>query len=133
MSEPPKPKPTRIADAVFWNAMMIKVAPSSPRPTVNMPATPPVRNATRSAAGSEPVLAAAAVRTLPLTARLMPMKPVSPDRNAPATNAIVRKMPDCTKLSASTPSGLFTAVAVKNTTTSSGTRITEIVLNWRLR
>ena len=31
-------------------------APSRPRPTVNMPATPPVRNATWSAAGIEPLL-----------------------------------------------------------------------------
>ena len=78
-SEPPKPKPMRIAEAVFWKIMMMTVAPSRPRPTVNMPATPPVRNATLSAAGSEPDLAAAAVRTLPRTARLMPMKPVRPD------------------------------------------------------
>ena len=63
--------------------MMMTVAPSRPRPTVNMPATPPVRNATLSAPGSEPVRAAAAVRTLPRTARLMPMKPVRPDMNAP--------------------------------------------------
>ena len=55
-SEPPKPKPMRIAEAVFWKIMMIVVAPSRPRPTVNMPATPPVRNATLSAAGSEPDL-----------------------------------------------------------------------------
>ena len=32
--------------------MMMIVAPSRPRPTVNMPATPPVRNATFSAPGS---------------------------------------------------------------------------------
>ena len=44
---------------------MITVAPSRPRPTVNMPATPPVRNATLRASGSELRLAAAAVRTLP--------------------------------------------------------------------
>ena len=55
-SEPPKPNPMRIADAVFWKIMMMIVAPSRPRPTVNMPATPPVRNATLSAAGSEPEL-----------------------------------------------------------------------------
>ena len=55
-SEPPKPKPTRIAELVFWNAIMISDAPSRPRPTVNMPATPPVRNATCSAAGIEPLL-----------------------------------------------------------------------------
>ena len=89
-SEPPNPKPMRIADDVFWKIMMMIVAPSRPRPTVYMPATPPVRNATLSAAGSEPVRAAAAVRTLPRTARLMPMKPVSPERNAPARNASVR-------------------------------------------
>ena len=67
--------------------MMITVAPNRPRPTVNMPATPPVRNATSSAFGIEPVRAAAAVRTLPRTARLMPMKPVRPDRKHPSTNA----------------------------------------------
>ena len=53
--------------------MMISVAPSRPRPTVNMPATPPVRKATLRAAGSEPALAAAAVRTLPRVASVMPM------------------------------------------------------------
>ena len=37
--------------AVFWKIMMMKVAPSRPRPTVNMPATPPVRKATLRAAG----------------------------------------------------------------------------------
>ena len=50
-SEPPNPNPMRIADAVFWKSMMMTVAPSRPRPTVNMPATPPVRNATLSAPG----------------------------------------------------------------------------------
>ena len=38
ISEPPNPKPTRIAELVFWKIMMITVAPSRPRPTVNMPA-----------------------------------------------------------------------------------------------
>ncbi len=72
-SEPPKPKPMRITDEVFWNTMMIAVAPRRPRPTVNMPATPPVRNATVSARGMLLVSAAAAVRTLPRVARFMPM------------------------------------------------------------
>ena len=53
--------------------MMISVAPSRPRPTVNMPAMPPVRKATLRAAGSEPAFAAAAVRTLPRVASVMPM------------------------------------------------------------
>src|SRR5476649_2393903 len=89
-SEPPKPKPTRIAELVFWNAIMISDAPSRPSPTVNMPATPPVRNATCNAAGIEPRLAAAAVRTLPRTARLIPMNPVRPDKKQPRMKAAVR-------------------------------------------
>ncbi len=72
-SEPPNPKPIRIAVAVFWKIMMMTVAPRRPRPTVNIPATPPVRKAMPSASGMEPVLAAAAVRTLPRVARVMPM------------------------------------------------------------
>ena len=86
-SEPPNPNPIRIAELVFWKIMMIIVAPNRPRPTVNMPATPPVRNATSSAFGIDPLRAAAAVRTLPRTARLMPMKPVRPDKKQPSTNA----------------------------------------------
>ena len=38
-----------------------------------MPATPPVRKATVSASGMLPVRAAAAVRTLPRVASVMPM------------------------------------------------------------
>ena len=38
-----------------------------------MPATPPVRKATVSASAMLPVLAAAAVRTLPRVASVMPM------------------------------------------------------------
>jgi hypothetical protein len=52
---------------------MMIVAPRRPRPTVNMPAIPPVRKATLRAAGRLPVRAAAAVRTLPRVARVMPM------------------------------------------------------------
>ena len=137
-SEPPNPKPMRIAEAVFWKIMMINVAPSRPRPTVNMPATPPVRNATLSAAGSEPERAAAAVRTLPRTARLMPMNPVRPESRQPATNASVRNRPDWANVrpdDAFGParSGLVTSVDVTNTTTASGIRITAIVLNCRFR
>ena len=72
-SEPPKPKPTRITDEVFWKAMMMAVAPRRPRPTVNMPATPPVRNATVRAFGMLPLRAAAAVRTLPWVAKVIPI------------------------------------------------------------
>ena len=133
MSDPPNPKPTRIAELVFWKMMMINVAPSRPSPTVNMPATPPVRNATLSAAGREPDLAAAAVRTLPRVARVIPMKPVRADRNAPATNANVRNVPDCTFVNATTPSGWTTFVDVRNTIAATGIMMTAIVLNWRRR
>ncbi|CAB4670779.1 unannotated protein [freshwater metagenome] len=72
-SDPPKPNPTRMTLDVFWKIMMIAVAPLSPRPTVNIPATPPVRNATVRASGIEPVRAAAAVRTFPRVANVIPM------------------------------------------------------------
>ncbi len=72
-NEPPNPNPMRIAELVFWNSMMMIVAPSRPRPTVNIPATPPVRKAIERAFGIDPVLAAAAVRTLPRVARVIPM------------------------------------------------------------
>ena len=52
---------------------MMTVAPSRPRPTQNMPATPPVRNAIWSAGAILPPRAAAAVRTLPRVASVMPM------------------------------------------------------------
>ncbi len=109
--------------------MMMMVAPSRPSPTVNIPATPPVRNATLSAAGSEPERAAAAVRTLPLTASDMPMKPVRPERKHPATKAMVRQVPDWAKLRASLPSGRSTAVEVTNTMMARGIRMNAIVLN----
>ena len=111
-----------MAELVFWKIMMISVAPSRPRPTVNMPATPPVRKATFRAAGSEPDRAAAAVRTLPRTARLMPMKPVRPDRKQPARKARVRKSPDSNEAQApSVPVlGFTTSVEVTNTMTPAG-------------
>ena len=132
-SEPPKPKPMRIAELVFWNTIMMSVAPRRPRPTQNMPHTPPVRNAICSAGGILPVRAAAAVRTLPRTARLMPMKPVRPDKRQPATKASVRNVPDSANDSASTPLGFSTATDVTNTMIASGMRMYPIVRNWRFR
>ena len=56
-----------------------------------MPVTAPVRKATRRAAAMPPPLeAAAAVRTLPRTAMLMPMKPVRPEKAAPKRKQITR-------------------------------------------
>ena len=50
------------------------VAPSRPRPTVNMPETPPALKAS-SIASLKLVSAALALRTLPLTASHIPTKP----------------------------------------------------------
>src|SRR2546421_3761616 len=111
-NEPPNPKPTRMAEAVFWKMAMMTVAPKRPRPTVNMPAMPPVRKATLRAAGSDPDLAAAAVRTLPLVASVMPMKPVRPDITQPAMNASVRAVPEAANDNAMVPSDFTTLVDV---------------------
>jgi hypothetical protein len=66
------------------------VAPRSPSPTVNIPATPPVRKATVRARGMLLLSAAAAVRTLPRVAKVIPMYPVRPEARQPNTKAIVR-------------------------------------------
>ncbi len=132
-SEPPKPNPTRIAELVFWNTIMMSVAPMRPRPTQNMPQTPPVRNATCSAGAICPSRAAAAVRTLPRTASPMPMKPVRPDMRQPATNASVRNVPDAPNDRASVPSGFSTATEVTKTMTANGMRMNPIVRNCRFR
>ena len=56
-----------------------------------MPVTAPVRKATRSApAMPPPWAAAAAVRTLPRTAMLMPMNPVRPEKAAPKRKQMTR-------------------------------------------
>ncbi len=132
-SEPPKPNPTRIAELVFWNTMMISVAPRRPRPTVNMPATPPVRKAMVSAFGMLPVRAAAAVRTLPRVASVMPMKPVRPDARQPSRKATVRHVPDWRYVKLVAPSGSRISVDVKNTIAATGTMITAMVRNCRFR
>ena len=93
-SEPPKPKPTRIAELVFWNTRMISVAPSRPRPAVARPTEPPVRMATVRAPPKSLRVAAAVVRMLPRVASHMPRKPMAPDARPPAMNARVRKRPD---------------------------------------
>ena len=70
---------------------------------------------------ASPICAAAAVRTLPRTARLMPMKPVSPESTQPAMNASVRNMPGLRERQPRRRvrpaiSGLTTSVDVTNTT-----------------
>src|SRR3954463_5897423 len=44
---PPNPKPSRTIGAVSRNSSSASAAPKSPRPTVIIPTTPPVRNADR--------------------------------------------------------------------------------------
>ena len=132
-SEPPKPKPTRMAEAVFWNTMMMITVPRRPRPAVSRPATPPVRNATWRAAGKSLRRAAAVVRTLPRTASHMPKKPMAPENRQPIRKATVRQKPDWAKVRAVSPSGLSTAVDVANTMRASGITIIPMVRNWRLR
>ena len=90
-SEPPKPKPMRIAERVFWKIMMIDRGAEQAEADGEHAgdAAGAERDLERRRAASR-VLAAAAVRTLPRVARLMPMKPVRPDRKQPATNASVR-------------------------------------------
>ncbi len=78
-------------------------------------------------------MAAAAVRTLPRTARPMPMKPVRPDMKQPATKARVRNRPDSPKERAVEPSGLRISVEVRKTSTAKGTTMIPMVRNWRRR
>ncbi len=90
-SEAPKAKPMRTAVAEFWKISTMAVAPTRPSPTQSMPVTAPVRKATRRAPAMPPPCdAAAAVRTLPRTAMLMPMKPVKPEKAAPKRKQITR-------------------------------------------
>ena len=87
----PKAKPMSTAVAEFWKMRTMAVAPTRPRPTQSMPVTAPVRKATRRASFMPPPReAAAAVRTLPRTAMLMPMKPVSPEKAAPKRKQMTR-------------------------------------------
>ena len=89
-SEAPKAKPMSTAVAVFWKISTMMVAPRRPRPTHRRPVMAPVRKATLRAGAILPSRAAAAVRTLPRTAMLMPMKPVRPEHRAPARKQITR-------------------------------------------
>ena len=88
---PPPTRMKRASRAEFWKMRTMAVAPTRPRPTQSMPVTAPVRKATRKASFIPPPrAAAAAVRTLPRTAMLMPMKPVRPEKAAPKRKQITR-------------------------------------------
>ena len=107
----------------------IATAPSSPSPTVNIPATPPARNAIRMALRSPPSRAAFAVRTLARTASHIPTYPVSAEKLAPRMNAIERP----NLIENSECSALAGAGSTKNSATASTARNTATVRNWRDR
>ena len=86
-----------------------------------------------SAPGSLPPVAAAAVRTLPRTATLIPMNPVSPEKAAPKRKQTTRRRPASAKEKAIVPFGLVTLVAVKKMSTARGTTMITITRNWRFR
>jgi hypothetical protein len=82
-SAPPNAKPSSTIGPVSRNSSSASEAPKSPRPTVIIPATPPVRNAIRNAGRCPPAAAAAATRTLLRVASVIPMKPTIAEKSAP--------------------------------------------------
>ena len=80
-----------------------------------------------------PSRAAAAVRTLPRVASVMPMYPVRPEAMQPRMNATVRAVPDAANDSADDSSGRRISVDVKNTIAATGTTMTAMVRNCRFR
>ncbi len=89
-SAPPKAKPSSTRGASSSKTSRTMDAPSRPRPTVNMPTTPPARNASRSARLVPDSLAALATRRLVRVARVMPMKPTSAEKTAPTRKKMGR-------------------------------------------
>src|SRR5260221_12937794 len=84
-SAAPKPNPSSTLGALALNHSTTTAAPNSPRTTVNMPATPPVRNAIRIAECSPHSLAPAATRTLPRTVSDIPANTQSAENSPPTT------------------------------------------------
>ena len=103
------------------------MAPSSPSPTVNMPATPPARNAIFSARRSPDSRAAFAVRTLARTASHIPAYPVSALNPAPRMNASDRpSLIDSSECTAFSGAG-----RMKKRRTVRSARKIPSVRNWR--
>ena len=69
----PKPNPSRTTGAFSRKRMTTRDAPTSPRPTVVIPTTPPVRNAICTALAASFWRAASATRTLARTASHIPL------------------------------------------------------------
>ena len=89
---------------------------------MNIPATPPVRNAIRIACRSPPSRAAAATRTLPRTHSDMPVNPVSAENMAPTRKKMLR--PQRTLVSSAGSRSRMKKMMTTNTLR---------VLNWRRR
>ena len=96
---------------------------------MNIPATPPARNAIRSARRRPDSLAAFAVRTFARTASHIPAYPVIALNAAPRMNAIERPNRSANSLCAAF-SGTGSA---KNSSTARTAMKTATVRNWRLR
>ena len=78
----PNPKPA--TTLMSWKIRYRMVTPNRPMPTTVTPITVPLEKATRRA-GFNPVMAAAAVRTLARTAMFIPMKPALAEQMVPTT------------------------------------------------
>src|SRR6476619_3540068 len=107
----------------------ITVAPNRPTPTVNIPATPPARNAIRTARRRPDSRAAFAVRTLARTASHIPTYPVTIDASAPSRNAIDRP----NRMLIALCSAFLGTGSTKKSTTASTARKTASVRYWRFR
>ena len=93
-SEPPKPKPIRMAERGVLEDHDDDRGPEQAEADGEHAGHAARAEGHLQRRGMEPVLAAAAVRTLPRIARLMPMKPVRPDMTQPSRKASVRHVPD---------------------------------------
>jgi hypothetical protein len=128
-SAPPNPNPTSTEVASRLKISKMTVAPKRPSPTVNIPATPPVRKARRRARRRPASRAAFATRTFPRTASHIPANPVMAEKPAPKMNAIDR--PSRIVIAEWTCS--FGTGRMKNSATASTPMKIPTVRNWRFR
>ena len=118
-SAAPKPKPSSTSGALPLYSSTTTAAPNRPRPTVNIPATPPVRNAIRIADRSPPSRAAAATRTLPRTHSDIPVNPVSAEN----TGADQEEDADRPQRTPSPPAGTGSSKSTKKMMTTNTPRV----------
>ena len=90
-SEAPKAKPMSTAVAEFWKIRTMRGGADQAETHAEQPGDGPGAEGHLEGAGHAAALeAAAAVRTLPRTAMLMPMKPVRPEKVAPKRKQMTR-------------------------------------------